>query len=279
MDTSSRSEYMVGSSGCRGSSGGSESLEVESEFVEELEVRSRRRGKRTIVVPEVEVLWRSFEEANLIDSSGSDFEGEADSRGDSSMSVSLVEDSDMSEDGWENGRRRGGGQGEGKCTEGEDSGRWHNDKKVVPRGRCTLEGVVSLNERMTVYQREAVMGSVLKPILEYRCFDTKRNLALALVKARVPRSKAFKLVDWLVPFSVFDVALLTGLAATGERVEFDDDSVMTKFGNIVRVRLQEPEQEELRRKVGEVRKDTHVYKNFIALIVYSCEQNAGEEQL
>jgi len=189
MNTSSRSEYMAGSSGCSGSSRGSESLEIESAFMEKLgpgddmEVRNMRRGKRTVVAPEVVVLWRLFEEANLIDSSGSDFEGEADSRGDSSISVSLVEESNMSKDGWENGGRKGGRQGERECTDGEDSGRWHNDKKVVPgqerrmrrkvagdgvviagpalkgntstavsiRGRCMLERVVSLNKRMTAY--------------------------------------------------------------------------------------------------------------------------------
>ena len=35
-------------------------------------------------------------------------------------------------------------------------------------------------------------------------------------------------------FSVFDVALLTSLPATGEMVTLDDNGVMTDFGEMVR---------------------------------------------
>ena len=35
-------------------------------------------------------------------------------------------------------------------------------------------------------------------------------------------------------FSMFDVTLLTGLPANGEMVQFDDDAVMTDFGEMVR---------------------------------------------
>jgi len=68
---------------------------------------------------------------------------------------------------------------------------------------------------MIEYQREAVMGTVLGPILKYCTFEMERNLALALLKAWVPRRKAFRLGNRLVLFSVFDVALMTGLAAVG----------------------------------------------------------------
>ncbi|KAJ8445813.1 hypothetical protein Cgig2_027894 [Carnegiea gigantea] len=108
----------------------------------------------------------------------------------------------------------------------------------------------------------------------------ERNLALTLVKAWVSRSKAFRLADRLVPFSIFDVALLIGLPATKERVEFDDDSLMAEYGNMVRALVQEAEQEELRRwKVGEGRMDNHVCKNFITIMVYLCKRHAGEEKL
>jgi len=45
-------------------------------------------------------------------------------------------------------------------------------------------------------------------------------------------------------FSVFDVALLTGLPVTGERVEFDDDKVMIDFADMVRQRVHEDEEKE-----------------------------------
>lgn len=71
----------------------------------------------------------------------------------------------------------------------------------------------------------------------------------------MPRRKTFRLANRLVPFIVFDVVLLTGLPPTGEWVEFDDDTVMTEFGIMVRARVQKPEQKELRRrKVGEGRR-------------------------
>jgi len=48
---------------------------------------------------------------------------------------------------------------------------------------------------------------------------------------------------------------------------------------MVRQRVHEVEQEELRRKVGAGTKDSRVYKNFIAAMVQLCEQNDGQEQL
>jgi len=151
---------------------------------------------------------------------------------------------------------------------------------VIIRGRCTLERVVSLNKKMTEYQREAVKTTVFAPILMYCPFEMERNLALALVKAWVPRRKAFRIGSRLVPFSIFDVALITGLPAVGQLVKFDEDPVVTEFGKMVRERVHEAEQEELRRrKVGAGKKDSRVYKNFIAAMVQLCEQNDGEEQL
>ena len=119
------------------------------------------------------------------------------------------------------------------------------------------------------------MGTTLRPILKYRSFTMEQNLALALLKCWVPRSKAFRLADRLVPFSVFDVALLTGLPVTGERVDFDDVKLPTDFRDMMRQRVHEEEQEQLRRmKVGKVSEDKRVYKNFIAAMMYLCEKNA-----
>jgi len=100
-------------------------------------------------------------------------------------------------------------------------------------GRCTLEQVVSLNNGMTDYQKQAMIGLVLAPILKYYTFEMERNLALALVKTWVPRSKAFRLGDRLLPSSVFDVALMAGLPTVGQQVDFHEDTLMTEFGNII----------------------------------------------
>jgi len=63
-------------------------------------------------------------------------------------------------------------------------------------------------------------------------------------------------------------------------VDFQENTIITEFGDMVTQRVHEAEQEELRRrKVGDGTKDNRIYKNFIATMVYLCEQNNGEEQL
>ena len=76
----------------------------------------------------------------------------------------------------------------------------------------------------------------------------ERNLALALVKCCVPLSKVFRLADRLVSFLMFDMALLIGLPATGEKVKFLGYSCTTEIANMVRGRVYEEEQQELRRR-------------------------------
>ena len=117
--------------------------------------------------------------------------------------------------------------------------------------RCTLECLVTINGRLTEYQKEAVKGCVLAPVMKYCSFAMERNLALALVKAWVPRKRAFRLGERLVPFSVVDVVLITGMPATRKRVEFEEENVTTDFGDLVRERVHEVEQQQLRtRRVG-----------------------------
>ncbi|KAJ8422094.1 hypothetical protein Cgig2_000596 [Carnegiea gigantea] len=284
VDTSSGSDYMGEGSTGGGSSGDSVSLESELEFAEDMgggsetegDGTSIRHGKRVSNIPKLEVLWKYFEEANLMDSFGSDFKGGVDGGGDDSPNVSLVSKMDLDSVSdveaykgsmskkvvsgqLKRGRRKATGDG---VVFGDHPLKGEKCGGVTIREKCTIERVVSLNEAMSDVQKEAVMGTVLRPILKYRSFAMEHNLALTLVKCWVPRSKAFRLVDRLVPISVFDVALLAGLPVTGERLNFDDDKVMTEFRDIVKQRVHEEEQEELRRRK-----------------VYLYEKNAQEEQL
>ncbi|KAJ8428199.1 LOW QUALITY PROTEIN: hypothetical protein Cgig2_031476 [Carnegiea gigantea] len=226
-----------------------------------------------------------------MDSSGSDFEGGADAGANDIPNMSLVSETDLDnvsdvkpEKGSRSkkvvpGRWRRKAVGDGVVF-GEHSLKGEKCGGISIRGRCTIKHVVSLNKAMSDVQKEAVMGTVLRPILKYRSFSTELNLALTLVKCWAPHSKAFRLADRLVLFSIFDVALLTGLPATRERVDFDDDKLITDFGDMVRQRVHEEEEEELKgRKVGKGCKDNRVDKNFIAMMVYLCEKNVQEEQL
>ncbi|KAJ8429909.1 LOW QUALITY PROTEIN: hypothetical protein Cgig2_025339 [Carnegiea gigantea] len=62
------------------------------------------------------------------------------------------------------------------------------------------------------------------PVLKCKPFVMDRHLVHALVKSWVSESKAFRIGRREVPFSVYDVALLTGLPATRKHVIFDEGS-------------------------------------------------------
>jgi len=53
--------------------------------------------RRSTVILTLEMLWRSFEEGNFMDSSSSDFEAGVESEGEDSLAISLVKESDLSD--------------------------------------------------------------------------------------------------------------------------------------------------------------------------------------
>ena len=76
------------------------------------------------------------------------------------------------------------------------------------------------------------------------------------------------------------MALMIGMPATGEPVNFEEEHVTTQIGDLVRERVHELEQQELRRRKGRGgTRENRVYKNFIAAMLYLCERYAGEEHL
>jgi len=92
---------MLESSGCGGGDSRSELLDTKSKFsdefvaIENKAASNRGRGNRRSVMFKVEVLWRSFQEGNLMDSSSSDFEARVDSGGEVSHVILLVEKSEL----------------------------------------------------------------------------------------------------------------------------------------------------------------------------------------
>jgi len=157
METSEGSECMPDSSGFEGSGNESDSMDTEAEFSKECaEIEDRkasssgqRRRMRCIVKPTLEVLWRSFEEENLMDSSGSDFEVGVESGGEDSPAVSLVEESDLSDifpNVSSGGEEGGSSAGEGNSYRRKQGER--KRKKVVPsegrrvRRKAAGDGVV-----------------------------------------------------------------------------------------------------------------------------------------
>jgi len=93
---------------------------------------------------------------------------------------------------------------------------------VSVRGRCTLDIICALKKTFQEHHVQALEGTILKLVLQYRQFTMLCELTTALIMAWVSRRRGFRLAGRVVPFSVFDVALMTGLPVTGEIVQFDD---------------------------------------------------------
>ncbi|KAJ8452972.1 hypothetical protein Cgig2_014735 [Carnegiea gigantea] len=151
---------------------------------------------------------------------------------------------------------------------------------VILRSRCTLRSISALNGRLNPYQREAVLGTVLRPVLEYGEMAMERHLTLALIKSWDRRKKAFRVGGREVRFTVFDVVMFTGLPGIGKKVELDGEEVMTEVGNMVRARMAEWERAEMARRVpkksGQKRR---FFKNYVNVMMELCEENAEADRV
>ncbi|KAJ8444283.1 LOW QUALITY PROTEIN: hypothetical protein Cgig2_029696 [Carnegiea gigantea] len=145
---------------------------------------------------------------------------------------------------------------------------------VSVRGRCTLDKICKFNKVVQPYHTEAMEGTILKPVLEYRPFPMQRDLTTALVKAWVPRRKAFRLAGRLVPFSVYDVAFFTGLPVTGKIVEFaEGDLSTTDIARMVRQRMAQyvtEKSDKLKREKGSKKP---VFRNYIKVMKKLLDAN------
>ena len=101
---------------------------------------------------------------------------------------------------------------------------------------------------------------------------------LALINCWVPRWKIFRIGGSRVPFSIYDVALFTGLPTIRRAVELDGDEVSTNVGQMVRGRILEWEMEEMvSREPGRSGKERRFLRNCVSSIVALCDaNNAGD---
>ncbi|KAJ8437820.1 hypothetical protein Cgig2_013436 [Carnegiea gigantea] len=147
---------------------------------------------------------------------------------------------------------------------------------VIPvsvRGRCTLDKICKFNKTVQPYHREAIEGTILKPVLEYRPFPMQRDLTTVLVKAWVSWRKAFRLTGRLVPFSVYDVAFFIGLPVTGKIVEFAEGDFLTT--DIARMYVTE-KSDKLKREKGSKKP---VFKNYIKVMKQLLDANNEPEKV
>ncbi|KAJ8449610.1 hypothetical protein Cgig2_005632 [Carnegiea gigantea] len=152
---------------------------------------------------------------------------------------------------------------------------------IVPvsmRERCTLEKIYKFNKTLEPYQKEVIEGTILKPILEYRPFSMQRELTVAPVKPWVLRRKASRLARRL--FSVYDVALFTGLPVTGKIVEFgEDDLFTTELARMVRLHMAQYVTEKSDNLKSEKGRKRPVFRNYIKVMKKLLDANKEPKKL
>ncbi|KAJ8422403.1 hypothetical protein Cgig2_029227 [Carnegiea gigantea] len=174
------------------------------------------------------------------------------------------------------GREKGNVPGDG----GDGVGVSGSVNDVILRSRCTLRSICALHGRLTPYQRDAVLGTVLRLVLEYAEMAMERHLTLALIQAWDQRRKAFRIGGREVRFTVFDVVLFTGLPGTGKKVELDGEEVSTEVGDMVRARMGEWERKEMARRVPKkFGKKRRFFKHYVNVMMELCEENAEEDRV
>ncbi|KAJ8426953.1 hypothetical protein Cgig2_033234 [Carnegiea gigantea] len=175
------------------------------------------------------------------DSSGTEYEQDNKDKGVSDSVLSLEFEFSMDEGCTE----RNGGD-EGRCTSAGGEG--------PSEGQCRGRGGPS------------------------KCME--RHLTLALIRCWVPRWKIFRIGGRRVPFSVFDIALLTDLLATWLIVELDGDEVKIDMIEMVRDRMAEWEREKMvTRLPGRSGKKRRFFRNYVSAMVALCEENNEEDRV
>ncbi|KAJ8426388.1 hypothetical protein Cgig2_000583 [Carnegiea gigantea] len=181
---------------------------------------------------------------------------------------------------------RGGSKGKGKrkatmCrTQCQHEGPCAGESDVILHSQYALRKLVMVNTGMSNKQREAMMGTIWRPLLQYPEIGMERHLTLALIKYWIPRWKAFRIGGRRVPFSVFDVALFMGLPAMGRRVELEGEELSTEVSVLVRGCVADWEQEEMASRVpGRSGKKRRSFRNYVAAMAKLCEENNEDEQV
>jgi len=156
----------------------------------------------------------------------------------------------------------------GSCHGGGEGGR----EKAVDgevRHRCSLDAICALNEQLVDIQKEAIRGTIWSPVLEYRKFLMDRHLVHALLEAWRPERKCFKLGQREVPFSYYDVAMLTGLPATRKRIAFKRGEGAYEVEEVLKGAMEERVVRERERR-RTARMDLRIYRNYVSVLLDLC---------
>jgi len=120
--------------------------------------------------------------------------------------------------------------------------------------------------------RESIRGTVWEPVLEYKKFVMDRHMVQALIHAWNPDALAFMIGQREVQFSYFDIALLTGLPATGREVVFRRGDSAGEVEQLVMAAMEASLEKERQRRRGD-RTDSRIYRNYVAVMIELCRQH------
>ena len=113
------------------------------------------------------------------------------------------------------------------------------------------------------------------PVLKYKLFVMDKHLVRALMESWVPK---FRIGRREVPFSVYDVASLTGLPAMGKHATFDQGEGPCEVKDVVKAAMDDHiSRERARRWTGHA--DMRMYWNYVSVIIELCKQNNTLERL
>ncbi|KAJ8431948.1 hypothetical protein Cgig2_000007 [Carnegiea gigantea] len=123
-------------------------------------------------------------------------------------------------------------------------------------------------------------GTVKDVILRSREMAMERHLTLVLIQSWDRWRKAFRIAGRRVRFMVFDVVLLTGLPAIGQKVELDREEVLMEVGNMVRACMAEWEWQEIAKRIpGKSGEKRRFFRHHVNVMMELCEENAEEERI
>ena len=100
----------------------------------------------------------------------------------------------------------------------------------------------------------------------------------ALIQAWNPDRMAFRVGRREVPFTYFDVALLTGLPAIGREVVFHRGEGVGEVEQLVITAMEERMERERQRRRAD-RMESRLYRNYVGVMIDLCKQHDTVEQL
>jgi len=109
-------------------------------------------------------------------------------------------------------------------------------------------------------------------VLQYNTFAMDRHIVQALIEAWNPEAKAFMIGYREVPFSYFDIALLTGLPATGRLVVFERGEETGEVEQLLMATMEDCLEREWQQRQT-VHMDVRICRNYVSVMIDLCPEH------